>query len=82
MKSVIIYTTRTCPHCSRAKNLLKRKGVSFQEIDVTEDAQKRQEAESRYGWMTVPIIVIGERCLGGAEELYELERKGELESLL
>lgn len=78
-KPVTIYTTRACPHCHRAKELLKRKGISFQEIDVTEDQKKRDEAEERYGWMTVPIIVIGDQCIGGADELYALERSGELD---
>ena len=82
MKQVVVYTTRSCPHCTRAKDLLKRKGISFQEIDVTDDRKKREEAEKRYGWMTVPIIVIGNRCIGGAQELFELERKGELDRLL
>ena len=81
MRSVIIYTTRTCPHCSRAKDLLKRKKIPFQEIDVTEDAKKRKEAEERYGWMTVPIIVIGDKCIGGADELYALERRGDWDNL-
>jgi glutaredoxin 3 len=80
-KPVTIYTTRSCPHCARAKDLLKRKGISFQEIDVTEDKEKRDEAEERYGWMTVPIIIIGDHCIGGAEELYRLESSGELSSL-
>lgn len=82
MKQVAVYTTRSCPHCTRAKDLLKRKGISFQEVDVTDDRKKREEAEKRYGWMTVPIIVIGNRCIGGAQELFELERKGELDLLL
>lgn len=80
-KPVTIYTTRSCPHCARAKDLLKKKGISFQEIDVTDDSAKRKEAESRYGWMTVPMIVIGDHCIGGAEELYRLEASGELNSL-
>ena len=78
MKSVTLYTTRTCPHCLRAKDLLKRKRISFQEIDVTEDTKKREEAEKRYGWMSVPIIVIGDKCIGGADELYRLDQMGEL----
>lgn len=75
---ITIYTTRACPHCARAKDLLKRKGISFQEIDVGEDPKKRKEAEERYGWMSVPLIVIGDKCIGGADELYALERRGEL----
>ena len=51
-------------------------------MDVTDDSQKRQEAEERYGWMTVPIIVVGDQCLGGADELYDLERKGKLTDYL
>ena len=82
MKQVTIYTTHNCPHCTRAKDLLKIKGIPFQEIDLTDDPYKREEAEKRYGWMTVPIIVIGDRCIGGAQELYQLERKGELGQLL
>ena len=70
--TIIVYTTRNCPHCHRAKELLKRKGMSFQEIDVTEDSKKRKETEDRYGWMTVPIIVIDGKCIGGADELNKL----------
>lgn len=81
-KPVTVYTTRACPHCTRAKELLKRRGIPFKEIDVTEDAQKRKEAEERYGWMTVPIVVIGDKCIGGANELYELDRTGELSQYL
>ena len=77
-KPVTVYTAQACPHCLRAKDLLRRKGILFQEIDVTNDSQKREEAEKRYGWMTVPIIVIGDTCIGGADELYALERKGDL----
>ncbi|MBI2166972.1 MAG: glutathione S-transferase N-terminal domain-containing protein [Candidatus Omnitrophica bacterium] len=81
-KSVSIYTTRTCPHCVRAKDLLKRKGIAFQEIDVTDNAGKRREAEERYGWLTVPIIVIGDQCIGGADELFRLEGAGQLSKYL
>ena len=81
MKPVKLYTTRTCPHCARAKDLFKRKGITFQEIDVTEDSNRRKEAEERYGWLTVPMVVIGEECIGGANELYALEKKGQLDKL-
>lgn len=81
-KPVIVYTTRYCPHCARAKDLLKRRGIPFQEIDVTEDSRRRREAEERYGWMTVPLIVIGDKCIGGADELHELDRSGKLKDYL
>lgn len=82
MSKVIVYTTRYCPHCARAKNLLKKKGISFEEIDVTNDSQKRQDAEKRYGMMTVPIIVIGDKWVGGADELHALEQAGKLDKLV
>lgn len=81
-QSVTVYTTRACPHCLRAKDLLKRKGIPFQEIDVTEDRLKREEAERRYGWMSVPLIIIGEKCIGGADELYRMEKNGELDKIV
>lgn len=81
-REVTVYTTRSCPHCFRAKDLLKRKGVRFREIDVTEDIKKRKEAEGKYGWMTVPIVVIEDVCIGGADELYALEKRGELDKYL
>jgi glutaredoxin 3 len=76
---VTIYTTRRCPHCQRAKDLLTRKGISFKEIDVTDDEEKRREAEKRSGWMTVPMIFIGDEFIGGADDLHALEESGELE---
>ena len=81
-KQVTVYTMVYCPHCMRAKNLLKRKNIPFSEIDITEDTAKREEAEKRYGWMTVPMVVIGDQFIGGDDELVELERKGELDRLL
>ena len=81
-KPVTIYTAEYCPHCLRAKALLKRKGVPFREIDVTNNARARAEAEQKYGLLTVPIIVIGEKCIGGADELYRLEASKELEKVL
>lgn len=79
---VTIYTTRYCPHCTRAKALLKSKNVTFQEIDVTDDTAKREEASRRTGWQTVPMIFIGEEFVGGADDLYALEEKGQLDSKL
>lgn len=81
-KPVTVYTTHACPHCHRAKDLLKRKGIAFQEVDITEDSKKREELEERYHWMTVPVIIIGDKFIGGANELYKLERNGELAKYL
>lgn len=81
-KKVTIYTTPYCPHCTRAKALLKSKNVAFQEIDVSEDTTKREEVSRRTGWQTVPMIFIGEEFVGGAEDLYTLEEKGQLDPKL
>ena len=83
MKPVKLYTTPICPYCVRAKSLLTKKGVSFEEIDVFMDDTARQEmlAKSR-GARTVPQIFIGETHIGGFDELYALDKAGELDPLL
>ncbi|MEP2827704.1 glutaredoxin 3 [Parvibaculum sp.] len=83
MADVTIYTTMLCPYCHRAKSLLEKKGVSFTEIDVGMDADKRQEMTRRAdGGYTVPQIFVGETHVGGCDDLYALERAGKLDSLL
>ena len=80
---VEIYTTRYCPYCSAAKALLKRKGVSYSEIDVSTDWERREEMVQRTnGRMTVPQIFIGTVHVGGSDELHALERAGKLDPLL
>jgi len=66
----------------RAKRLLKEKGVVFTDIDISGDAELRQEMIQRSGQRTVPQIWIGERHVGGCDDLYALERQGQLNSLL
>jgi len=83
MPPVEIYTTRYCPYCSAAKTLLKRKGVSYSEIDVSLDRERRQEMIQRAnGRMTVPQIFIGAVHVGGSDELHALDRAGKLDPLL
>lgn len=82
VKKVTIYTAPYCPHCKRAKDLLRSKGVVFEEIDVTQNEQKRAEAEEKTGWQTVPMIFIGEEFIGGADDLFSLEDQGKLGSQL
>jgi glutaredoxin 3 len=83
MSKIKIYTTPICPYCVRAKALLKKKGAAFDEIDVFMDADARQEMEDRSnGRRTVPQIFIGERHVGGCDDLYALENQGELDPLL
>ena len=83
MKPVTIYTTLTCGYCRMAKALLARKGAAFQEVDVTFDDALRAEMIAKAGGRTtVPQIWIGERHVGGCDELYELDYAGELDALL
>jgi glutaredoxin 3 len=83
MANITIYTTRTCGFCYAAKSLLSKKGLSYDEIDVSADPAARQRMMLRTnGRRSVPQIFIGESHVGGNEELYELERRGGLDDLL
>jgi glutaredoxin 3 len=83
MSKIKIYTTPICPYCVRAKALLKKKGAQFEEVDVFMDADARQEMEDKsQGRRTVPQIFIGEKHVGGCDDLYALESQGQLDPLL
>ncbi|PCH98920.1 MAG: glutaredoxin 3 [Rhodobacteraceae bacterium] len=83
MKNVEIYTTQICGFCVRAKQLLSGKGVSFTEIDVMRDPNKKKEMIQRAnGGRTVPQIFIGDMHVGGSDDLQALERAGKLDLLL
>ncbi len=83
MAMVEIYSTGSCPYCSRAKSLLMRKGVSFTNIDVSYDDAKRDEMIKRAGGRyTVPQIFIDGDHVGGCDDLYALEHAGDLDRKL
>jgi glutaredoxin 3 len=83
MQKVTLYTTRYCPYCSRAKRLLAAKGAPFEEIDVGGNPDLRAEMTRKArGCRSVPQIWIGTTHVGGCNELYELDAKGELDRLL
>jgi glutaredoxin 3 len=83
MPPVEIYTTRYCPYCNTAKALLKRKGVAFTEINLSQEFARRDEMiERANGRMTVPQIFVGKVHVGGSDELHALERAGKLDKLL
>ncbi len=82
MPPVTIYTTPSCPYCRRAKNLLTRKGVSFEEIDASNPSTRAAMIERSGGGYTVPQIFIGSSHVGGCDDLFALEAKGELDPLL
>jgi glutaredoxin 3 len=80
---VVVYSTTHCPYCDRAKALLKKKSIEFQEVDVTEDQAKRQWLVAASGGRrTVPQIFIDGKSIGGSDELHALDRSGELAKML
>ena len=83
MPPVTIYTKPFCPYCARAENLLKKKGVAYEEIVAAVEPGKRAEMVKRSGGRsTYPQIFIGERHVGGCDDLMALEARGELDALL
>ncbi|HUB06495.1 MAG TPA: glutaredoxin 3 [Myxococcales bacterium] len=82
MQPVRIYTTDYCPYCKNAKALLDRKGVPYQEIDVTGDDEAREKLTAQTGMRTVPQIFVGEQLVGGFTDLDALEKAGKLDPLL
>ncbi|MBF0184533.1 MAG: glutaredoxin 3 [Magnetococcales bacterium] len=83
MAEVVIYSTTVCPFCIRAKALLSKKQVAFQEINLTEQPERREEMISlANGRRTVPQIFINGQHVGGCDDLHELEATGELDGLL
>jgi glutaredoxin 3 len=83
MARVVIYTTSYCERCAAAKDLLRSRRVYFEEVDCTGDLELRDELAVRCGGrMTVPQIWIGERHIGGYQDLVRLDEQGELGRLL
>lgn len=80
--NVKIYTMEFCPYCVRAKDLMKRRGVKFEEVLVpTDDEAQWSALEKRSGMKTMPQIFAGEQLIGGYSELSELDQKDQLASL-
>ncbi|MDQ3126049.1 MAG: glutaredoxin 3 [Pseudomonadota bacterium] len=83
MADVVIYTKPGCGFCHAARDLLDRKGVDYEDIIASHDAEKKQEMIQRSGGrMTFPQIFIGGKHIGGCDELHALDRRGELDALL
>ena len=83
MSQVTIYTKPYCPYCVRAVDLLEKKGVEFTEIEAAFDPDKRAEMLQKSGGRaTFPQIFVGERHIGGCDDMMALERAGKLDALL
>jgi glutaredoxin 3 len=82
MKPVTMYGNATCPYCGAARMLLTKKGIPFTDINVAGDPALLAEMKERSGGTTVPQIFVGETPIGGFDELYALEKSGELDKII
>jgi glutaredoxin 3 len=82
MPKVQVYTKKNCAYCVRAKALLQKKGVAYEEIDVENDDARRAWLIEATGQRTVPQIFVGDRSLGGFTDVEALDRQGQLDPIL
>ncbi|TVS97120.1 glutaredoxin 3 [Wolbachia pipientis] len=82
MKNVVIYVKKGCPYCIRAKDLLDRKGVEYEEIDVLKNSDLFKDIKSKYNVRTVPQIFINDKHIAGCDKLMDLEKEGKLDNML
>lgn len=82
MSHVTIYTRAFCGYCARAVGLLENKGADFTEVDAGMDVDKRREMIQRSGRTTYPQIFVGDKHIGGCDEMMALDRSGQLDPLL
>ncbi|OQW71794.1 MAG: glutaredoxin 3 [Proteobacteria bacterium ST_bin11] len=82
MPEIIIYTAKLCPYCTMAKKLFDRKGVGYTEINVDAQPGLREQMMEKTKRRTVPQIYIGERHIGGFDDLHALDMNHELDPLL
>ncbi len=80
--TVTLYTSDWCPYCQRARGLLTQKNVVFTEINVEDEPKLREEMIARSSRSTVPQVFIGDQHVGGCDDLFELDRSGELDRLI
>ena len=81
-KGVVIFSSDYCPYCIRAKNLLAQKGVAFEEIRVDGATEVRAKMAEMAGKTSVPQIWISGQHVGGCDDLFSLEDRGELDTML
>ena len=79
---ITIYSTSWCPACIMAKKLLEEKDISYTEINIEEEGWDREKLKELTGAMTVPQIVINDKCIGGFESLMTLDQSGKLDELI
>lgn len=82
MAKVVIYSKDHCPYCQRAKQLFKKKNVSFDEINLEGKEAEYEALKQKTGLRTVPQIFINDQLIGGFSDLAELDAQGKLDPLL
>jgi len=82
MNNIIVYTSTHCGYCFAAKSLLSKKGIPYEEVNLSESPEMRQEIMEKWGWRTVPLIIINDKLIGGFRELASLESRNKLDSYL
>lgn len=82
MSNIVLYTSASCPFCTRAKALLEKKGASYEELSVDATPSLWNEIMQRCGRNTVPQLFVGERHVGGFDDMVELDMDDELDPLL
>jgi glutaredoxin 3 len=82
MAQITVYTTEPCSFCVRVKQLLKQRGVSYEEVNLSKDPEGRAELVERTGMLSFPQVVIGDEVIGGFRETLEADRSGRLRELL
>ena len=79
---VVVYGTAWCPYCVRARQLLEQKGVAYEDLRIEGRMDLRAEMQARSGRSSVPQIFIGDRHIGGYDDMAALDRAGKLDALL
>ena len=82
MKKVVIYSTRICPYCMRAKNFFEKRNITFDEIRIDQDSAQMQKMMEMSKKQSVPQIFIGDYHIGGFDDLIKHDMDGKLEGLL
>ena len=82
MPSITMYSTEPCPFCSQAKALLERRGLEFEEINLSKDPEGRAELAARTGMMTFPQVFVGDELVGGFDDLQAADADGRLAELI
>lgn len=79
MNKIILYTSSFCGYCSAAKSLLEKKGMYFEEVDISSDPLLRKEILDKWNWRTLPLLIVNNRLIGGYRELVSLDSQNKLD---